>query len=427
MNEVLDPRWGETVFHNPLEDGLDIWAVLRKGSRQKAAILCVEYGSVDLDLKDQTSPRILKNPAGTAHFLEHRLFEKRYGDITERFNVLGGEVNASTSFTTSVFSLTCIENFTANLDLLFELVLDLEISPEGIDREREIIERELEMGRDDPEWIGFFHGLRALYRDAPLAIDMAGTRESLAQIDVQTLRLCHEVFYRPKFMGIYLCGDIDLEAVCRSAESNLIKYRRGTLPWERVERPVVVPDPQQLELLELPVNRPYSLFFFGDREVGLSGSALLYRELALELALDIAFGPASDFFARHYDDGLIDGDAFGAEVYAEPSFCFSAVGGYTEDCQRLTEEICSTLKGLEALIAEDFSRAKRKAYGQLVRSCEQVEQVADLLCSAALSGVNPCEFFEVYSNISVGEILEVLDGGLSVSQMGAVEIRPMVI
>ena len=398
MNGVSDPRWGETVFHNRLEDGLDIWAVPRKGSRQKAAILCVEYGSVDLELKDQTSSRIHKTPPGTAHFLEHRLFEKRYGDITERFNVLGGEVNASTSFTTSVFSLTCIENFIANLDLLFELVLNLEIATEGVDREREIIDRELEMGRDDPEWIGFFHGLRALYRDAPLAIDMAGTRESLAQIDAQTLRLCHEVFYRPKFMGIYLCGDIDLEAVCRSAEANLMKYRRGTLPWERAERPVVVPAPQQLEHLEVPVNRPYSLLFFGDREVGLSGSALLYRELAMELALDIAFGPASDFFARHYDDGFIDGDAFGAEVY-----------------------------GLEALIAEDFSRAKRKAYGQLVRSCEQVEQVADLLCSAALSGANPCEFFDVYSNISIGEILAVLDGGLSVSQMGAVEIRPMVI
>ena len=98
-------------------------------SRQKAAVLYIDYGSVDLHLRARDSGQVQTTPAGTAHFLEHRLFAKSYGDITEPINRLGGDVNASTSFTSTIFSLTCIEHFAAHLELLFELALDLVCPP----------------------------------------------------------------------------------------------------------------------------------------------------------------------------------------------------------------------------------------------------------------------------------------------------------
>ena len=149
----------------------------------------------------------------------------------------------------------------------------------------------------------------------------------------------------------------------------------------------LLPAPQPLGALALPVSRPYTLLFFGDDKVARSGRDLLLRELALELALDIALGPASDFFAAHYEGGLIDGDSFGAEVYAEPTFCFCTVGGYTQQSERLREEISAALANLdERAVVADLGRAKRKAYGLLLRAWEQAEDVADMLCSAAASG-----------------------------------------
>ncbi|MDE2705321.1 MAG: hypothetical protein OXI35_09655, partial [Gemmatimonadota bacterium] len=195
--------------------------------------------------------------------------------------------------------------------------------------------------------------------------------------------------------------------------------------WERVERPVVLPAPQSLGSLALPVSRPYTLLFFGDYKAGQSGRDLLLRELALELALDIALGPASDFFAAHYEDGLIDGDAFGAEVYAEPTFCFCTVGGYTQQSERLCEEIGAALASLDELIvAADLGRAKRKAYGLLLRAWEQAEDVADMLCSAAASGATPSVYFDVHEQIGVGDILEVLESCLSPAHQSAMQIVP---
>ena len=422
---IADALLGETVYCSRLGSGLDVWAVPRPGSRQKAAVLYIDYGSVDLHLCTRDSGQVQTTPAGTAHFLEHRLFAKSYGDITEQINRLGGDVNASTSFTSTVFSLTCIEHFAAHLELLFELALDLHVLPAGVAQEREIIDHELQISHDDPEWTGFLHGLKALYRDGPLAWDMAGTRESIGRIDAATLTRCHAVFYRPENMGLYLCGDFDVEATCAAVDSTLLKYSRPRSAWDRVERPVVLPAPQPLGALALPVSRPYTLLFFGDDKAGRSGRDLLLRELALELALDIALGPASDFFAAHYEDGLIDGDAFGAEVYAEPTFCFCTVGGYTEKSERLCEEISTALAGLdERVVAADLGRAKRKAYGLLLRAWEQAEDVADMLCSAVASGAAPSVYFDVHEQIGVGDIIEVLDSCLSPAHLSAMQCSP---
>ena len=223
---ITDALLGEAVYRSCLGGGLDVWAVPRSGSRQKAAVLYIDYGSVDLHLCARDSGQVQTTPAGTAHFLEHRLFAKPYGDITEQINRLGGDVNASTSFTSTVFSLTCIEHFADHLELLFELALDLHVLPVGIAQEREIIDHELQISCDDPEWVGFLRGLEGLYQDVPLAWDMAGTQESIGQIDAATLTRSHEVFYRPEYMGLYLCGDFDVESTCAAVESTLLKYHR---------------------------------------------------------------------------------------------------------------------------------------------------------------------------------------------------------
>ena len=421
---IADALLGEEVYRSRL-GGLDVWAVPRPGSRQKAAVLYIDYGSVDLHLRARDSGEVQTTPAGTAHFLEHRLFAKSYGDITEQISRLGGDVNASTSFSSTVFSLTCIEHFAAHLDLLFELALDLHVLPAGVAQEREIIDHELQISCDDPEWIGFLHGLEGLYQNGPLARDMAGTRESIGQIGEDMLTRCHEVFYRPEYMGLYLCGDFDVEATYAAVESTLLKYSRPRSAWDRVERPVVLPTPQPLGALALPVSRPYTLLFFGDDKAGQSGRDLLLRELALELALDIALGPASDFFATHYEDGLIDGDAFGAEVYAEQTFCFCTVGGYTQQSDRLCEKINAALASLdERAVAADLGRAKRKAYGLLLRAWEQTEDVVDMLCSAAVSGAAPSVYFDVHEQIAVGDILDVLESCLSPAHLSAMQCSP---
>jgi len=424
MRLRFDRRMGDEIGHCSFGAGFDLWIVPRSDHRQKAAALRVDYGSVDLNIRSTDGQRVWSTPLGTAHFLEHRLFDKACGDITDRFNALGGDVNASTSYTNTVFTLACAEHFNANLELLFELVFDFNLPAGSVEREREIIARELCSGHDDPEWMGYLRGMQCLYGDVPLSHDMAGTLESLGQIDGEAIALCHQAFYRPERMGLFLCGDIEVDAAIASVASCLDRYRVPDAGYVGCDRSVVRSEGQRSVEIALPIQRPYALWFYGDVAVGMSGRALLERELALELALDIAFGPASDFYAAHYEGGLVAGDAFGAEVYAEPSYCFCAIGGYTQHGERLGEAIAATLELLPDVVEADFSRAKRKAYGQLLRACEQAEQVTDLLCAAAIGQAELGEYFDVYEQIEAAAVLAAWSDCLRPEQMASVIIQP---
>ena len=46
------------------------------------------------------------------------------------------------------------------------------------------------------------------------------------------------------------------------------------------------------------------------------------RELAFELSLDIALGPTSDAYVALYEEGLVAGDSFAADVFMESTCGF---------------------------------------------------------------------------------------------------------
>lgn len=54
------------------------------------------------------------------------------------------------------------------------------------------------MCNDNPEWRVFFNLLSCLYENHPVKIDIAGTVESIAEIDADLLYKCYNTFYNPQ-------------------------------------------------------------------------------------------------------------------------------------------------------------------------------------------------------------------------------------
>ena len=61
-------------------------------------------------------------PYGTAHFLEHQMFEQPEGNIMERFAELGAEANAFTDSGKTVYYFKTAENFIENFRVLLDFV-----------------------------------------------------------------------------------------------------------------------------------------------------------------------------------------------------------------------------------------------------------------------------------------------------------------
>lgn len=420
------PLLADDVLHHCLPCGCDLYVYRKQNLRRRHGLLIVDFGSIDVGLGALASPESGGQPYGLAHFLEHRLFAKPSGDITDRFAALGVEVDAHTTLTTTGFSFTCIDGFDTCLELLLELALAPHFTEEAVDREREIITREIELFEDSVESVAFNAALRSLYPHHPLGVDIAGTPRSLELIDCRLLEEAHRIAYRPARLGLFLSGDLDFQD-CRTRLSSALQEYVHPLPGvaPAAPRPLAEPIPGRV-VAHLAVAQPRLLLAFAPVARKLSGRALLQRELCMELACDILFGPSSEFYYRNYESGLIDDDSFGYEVYVDPSFTFAVVGGDSPRPDELEEAIVSEISGAvsDSTVADDFDRAMRKAHGQLLCQHDEIDGCAAMVHAAVRLGGDPFCLFEVQAAITPDDVRACLEACFCPEAYGVSVVLP---
>ncbi|MBI2505426.1 MAG: insulinase family protein [Candidatus Latescibacteria bacterium] len=424
MTLVEEAQLGEQVFSQTLPGGLELFLLPKPGFRSIHALLAVGYGSIDRCFVHRGGGQV-EVPDGVAHFLEHRLFSSSLGDVGDRFAALGAEINAHTTFTNTVFFFTCTDRLEECLELLLDFVFTPSFSAEGVVREREIIARELQLYGDNLEWVSFFSALQTLYGNHPLGVDIAGTCQSLQRIDERVLELCHRTFYRPDNMVLFIGGDLDIADT--GGKVRALMAGRGGVPAPVLLRQAEGKTGGGSKKTALPIALSRLCLGFRDQRVGLRGEPLLRRELALEVLLDILFGAASDFYARHYESGLIDAESFGCEIYAEPEFCFCLVGGDTPDPVHLQEAILEELRRARQgqIIGRDFPRAARRAYGQTLQRLDLVEGGVGTLHSSISRGGGPFGLFSAHRQLAPQDLYECLDTCLVPDHAGCSTVLPV--
>ena len=426
MRRFQQPTLEEEVYATTLPQGCNLYVYPAQHTRRKFFLLHVDYGSVDLSFLEAETGQLRQSPHGVAHFLEHRLFEKESGDITERFSELGSEVDAQTSFTSTEYGVTCYDRMEDTIALLLELVLSPQFTDEGVAREREIITREIGLFAEEVEWVSFSNAMRSLYRQQPVGVDVAGTIESLEQIDRAALACCHETFYQPHRMSLFVCGDIDATEVCERLFDLWPSDADPTVRNLPAIRPAAVAVPER-HTTKLSIAQSRLCLAFHDPLTGLRGEELLKRELSLEIGLDILFGPASEFYSKHYESGVIEADSFDYDVFANPEFCFCHVGGDCREPGSLEEAIIDEMERAQHsdIVAQDFDRAMRKAYGALLRSYDDIEDRATMICSEVSIGAQPFSFFRAYAETKGESVRCALGDCLDASSYGAATVLPL--
>lgn len=93
-----------------------------------------------------------------------------------------------------------------------------------------IIQQEIEMYQDSPDYQLFFRALANLYPDTPLAQDIAGTVSSLAQIDEESLQENFDYFYQPSNMHLVVVGNFDLDSLVNLVSEFEMKISSSPLP-----------------------------------------------------------------------------------------------------------------------------------------------------------------------------------------------------
>ena len=197
----------ETLYTMVHPTGLKIYVMPKKGFSKTYAIYGTQFGSVNNTFVPLGETKPVKVPDGVAHFLEHKMFEQSDGtNAFDLFSRYGANANAFTSFTNTCYLFSCTEHFDQCFAHLLDYVQKPYFTDENIQKEQGIIGQEIKMYDDDGEWKVMFNMLKAIYCNNPVRIDIAGTVESISEIDKKVLYDCYNTYYNPANMAVAVAG-----------------------------------------------------------------------------------------------------------------------------------------------------------------------------------------------------------------------------
>lgn len=88
MNKTEYEQINETLYHEVLPNGLTVYLLPKNDYHKTYGLFSTNYGSIDNEFIPYGEKEKVKVPDGIAHFLEHKLFEKK---MVMSFNYLGNK------------------------------------------------------------------------------------------------------------------------------------------------------------------------------------------------------------------------------------------------------------------------------------------------------------------------------------------------
>ena len=374
FEEKYYPAVKEMVYRTRLSNGLTVALLPKKEFKEVYGSVTVQFGSVDT-LVTEVDGDVKQYPAGIAHFLEHKLFEREdTSDLMSAFTSLGAESNAFTSFTKTSYLFSATDHFLENLELLDELVTSAHFTEASILREQDIIQQEREMYQDDPDSCLSFSTLANLYPGTPLATDIVGSEESISQINLTKLQENFTRFYKPVNMSLFLVGNFDVELVQGYFER---KERKDLDVQEVVREKFVLQAVKQTDSMRMEVSSPkLAIGVRGKREVA---EADCYRHhILLKLLFAMMFGWTSDRFQKLYESGKID-TSLSLEVEVTSRFHFIMLTMDTKEPVALSHQFRKAIRNFTKdldITEEHLDIIKREMFGEFFSSMNSLEFIA---------------------------------------------------
>ncbi len=364
------PVTGHEVVRARTRSGAEVVVVVMPGFSSAFAVLATRFGSIDDRLPDGR-----RLPAGTAHFLEHVMFQKETGDLFDVFEARGAASNAYTTFHHTAYLFACTHDLDENLATLLESVARLEVDAPRIERERAIIGQEIALYADDAAWRAAFGLYRALYRAHPVRDDIVGDRASVARIRRPLLQAAHAAYYAPGNLVLAVAGDVDPGRVIVAAERRLGPARgRARRAPRRAAEPAAVARAEVRA--RLPVGRTHVVLGLKDRPRA-NGPARIRRHVETALVLDLLFGDGGRVEAPLYREGVVD-DSLSAIYEDEIDFAHVVVSAEVDDEARYRARLLRALDeaGARPFGRDELDRVRRRARGRFLRTFNAPESAA---------------------------------------------------
>ncbi len=375
-------RLGESYEEIRHPSGLTV-LVSHKDFSTYHAILGVRFGAAD-------RPVGWRLPAGTAHFLEHKMFARERGSYDDDFGALGADVNAYTTYDRTAYLFSCTDHFPEALRLLLSMSRSLTVDAQSVARERGIIAEEIRMNLDDPWERCYAELLRALYVRHPVREEICGSESSIGRMTPRILERAHAAFYRPDNMVLSVSGRTDLSEVLAAVDEIFGRMPPSEIPLPAL-RGVREPPEVGVSRVTLHMDTAKPLFAIGTKHPTppTAPDDLLRCDIAMSVLSEMLFSHAGEFYSDLFERGAISPGMSYSTSLGEGYGCFT-ICGECDDPEEVLDAYTTYLDRVRehGLSRTDFERVRRILYADYVSGFDSTEDIASTLSDYALDSLH---------------------------------------
>lgn len=401
----------ETTYVTKLSNGLTVYICKKEGYEKKIGLFGTKYGSLINDFVDIKTGERLRVPDGIAHFLEHKLFEKEGANALDLFSKMGVSSNAYTSFDQTVFYFETIDKFRESIEMLVKLIKEPYFTDENVDKEQGIIAQEIKMYDDDPNFKVYFNALRAMYKDHPIRIDIAGTVESISHINKDLLYTCYNTFYSPQNMFFIVVGDVDVEKTIDLIEENIKKYEKENIPHTEVKKYVPI---EQDEIYKKEIEEKMDIYMpllcVGYKLKPVTEYENIKRQIICEIISDMYFSKVSDFYEKEYNNGIIS-DEISFDYEGTDNFSHVVISASSTKIDQLKIDLLKYLQELKINEIDEskFNLIKMKKIGSNAFSADNLNSSYRRIIENAIYGDKLYIDIKILNEITSNDIREFIN------------------
>lgn len=351
---------------------------------------------------------------GISHFLEHMAFKGTTNrpsarEISGLIDGIGAEFNA---FTGKEYTGYYIKSATAHvplcLDVLSDMLKNLLLDPEEIEREKGVITEEINLYEDTPmRNIGDIYE-SLLYKDTPLGWNTAGTPENIQKLNREDFVNYMRSLYSADNMVVVVAGNVHVEKV-----NNDIEKYFGDVDKFKVKNFKKVDDRQtKLEVMLKHKKTEQAHFALGVRTVGLLDkkdkyplellSSILGGGMSSRLFYEVRERRGLSYYVRTSSDHYLDCGYLATYVGADPKRIDDAIKVVAEEYVKVSQ------KG--EITEEELKKAKEYTKGHFVLELEDTRSSAVMYASQEILQKelhNPTEIIEKIEKVTLSDILRV--------------------
>ena len=373
------------VFHH--QSGLDI-IFYEQDTAAFSVYVCIDAGSVNGQGKNNFWQY------GTAHFLEHLLFDSENKN-TSLFANTGAIANAYTDYDKTVYFVSGYDELEENLDIMLKTIMNHNFESIDLKKNSAIISSEIMMYKEDITTKLDQLFFKVLFDLHPAQVDIAGTVESIREITIDSILAFYHTFYIADKTSIVIIGKYTkekiLEIVNEYFAQSLVQPNNNLLKH---------PQYYESELKQLTEKSDENYNFFQMGYCFTNEKFKIHNKFVNEILLELLV------MKLNKQCGFAEEDYLETDVLYVENYYICYCKGILKNKNYVYDNIIEIIFDLrdDKIEAEEFELAQKKIYAKYVRFLANKNNLFLLLKESSLSDIQLFDVFYTIMELSRDDI-----------------------